>query len=114
MFWLGSALGGWGVLFLLAAGPTVIGFGLYNLSLAYLPSSVANLISTLEPVFTTMIAYVLLDERLNGVQVAGSVMILAAVVLMRVYKEKLAGQRGADSKTSEVMRTAGSPETSEV
>jgi drug/metabolite transporter (DMT)-like permease len=89
LFWLGSALDGWGILFVLAAGPTVVGFGLYNLSLAHLPSSVANLITTLEPVFTTMTAYVLLDERLNGVQIAGSVMILGAVVLMRVYTERL-------------------------
>jgi drug/metabolite transporter (DMT)-like permease len=49
LFWLGSSLRGWGILFLLAAGPTVAGFGLYNVSLGYLPSSVANLIATLEP-----------------------------------------------------------------
>jgi len=91
VFWLGPALDGWGVLFLLAAGPTALGFGLYNLSLAHVSSSVANLITTMEPVFTTMIAYVLLDERLSRVQVAGSLMIMAAVVLMRAYKEGLTG-----------------------
>lgn len=48
LFWLGNALAGWGILFLLAAGPTVAGFGLYNISLGYLPSSVANLIVTLD------------------------------------------------------------------
>ncbi len=98
LFWLGAALDGWGILFLLAAGPTVVGFGLYNLSLAHLPSSVANLITTSEPVFTTMIAYILLGERLNGVQVVGSVMILAAVVLMRVYKEKVMGHAALKPK----------------
>jgi drug/metabolite transporter (DMT)-like permease len=49
IFWLGDALAGWGVLILLAAVPTVMGFGLYNVSLSYLPSSVVNLIATLEP-----------------------------------------------------------------
>ena len=61
-FWLGSAWAGWGVLFLLSAGPTVAGFGLYNVSLALLPSSVANLILTLEPAFTAVTAYLLLGE----------------------------------------------------
>jgi len=92
LFWLGDALAGWGVLFLLAAGPTVLGFGLYNVSLSYLPSSVANLIVTLEPTFTAAIAYILLGERLDGMQIGGSLMILAGVVLLRVYEGWLAGQ----------------------
>jgi drug/metabolite transporter (DMT)-like permease len=92
LFWLGNALAGWGILFLLAAGPTVAGFGLYNVSLGYLPSSVANLIVTLEPVFTAVIAYSLLGERLNALQLGGSLMILAGVVSLRVYEGWLAGQ----------------------
>lgn len=86
LLWLGNALTGWGILFLLAAGPTVAGFGLYNVSLVYLPSSVANLILTLEPAFTTLIAYLLLAERMNGVQIGGSLMILAGVVFLRLYE----------------------------
>jgi drug/metabolite transporter (DMT)-like permease len=91
-FWLGDALAGWGILFLLGAGPTVAGFGLYNVSLSYLPSSVANLIATLEPAFTAVIAYLLLGERLNGMQFGGSLMILAGVVFLRMYEGWLAGQ----------------------
>jgi hypothetical protein len=34
--WLGGAFNGWIVLFLLAAVPTVAGFGLYNVSLSLL------------------------------------------------------------------------------
>lgn len=85
-FWLGDRLAGWGILFLLAAGPTVAGFGLYNVSLGYLPSSVANLILTLEPAFTALIAYALLGERLTGLQLSGSMMILAGVVFLRIYE----------------------------
>jgi len=92
LFWLGSALAGWGILYLLAAGPTVLGFGLYNVSLGYLPSSVANLIVTLEPAFTAVIAYFLFGERLNGLQLGGSLMILAGVVFLRVYEGRLAGR----------------------
>lgn len=84
--WLGDRLAGWTILFLLAAGPTVAGFGLYNVSLGYLPSSVANLILTLEPAFTALIAYALLGERLNGLQLSGSLMILSGVVFLRIYE----------------------------
>ena len=92
LFWLGDALLGWGALLLLAAGPTVVGFGLYNVSLAHLPSSVANLILTLEPAFTAMIAYFLLGERLDGVQFGGSLMILAGVAFLRLSQHCL-GER---------------------
>ncbi len=86
LFWLRTAVSGWGLLLLLAAGPTVAGFGLYNVSLSYLPSSVANLVVTLEPAFTAGIAYVLLGERLTGIQVGGGATILAGVVFLRIFE----------------------------
>ena len=88
-FWLGTSAAGWGVLFMLAAGPTVAGFGLYNVSLSYLPSSVANLILTLEPAFTAAYAYFLLGERLTPVQIAGSLLILGGVAFLRIYEANL-------------------------
>lgn len=87
---LGSHWTGWGILFLLAAGPTVVGFGLYNLSLTLLPSSVANLVATLEPVFTAVSAWFLLGERLGWIQVAGSLLILGGVVFLRLYEGRQA------------------------
>jgi drug/metabolite transporter (DMT)-like permease len=98
-FWLGDALAGWGILLLLAVCPTLLGFGLYNVSLSYLPSSVVNLIVTLEPVFTAMIAYLLLGERLDGIQIGGSLMILAGVAFLRVY-EGAGRQQASDDHTS--------------
>jgi drug/metabolite transporter (DMT)-like permease len=90
--WLGNSWVGWGLLLLLAMGPTLAGYGLYNVSLTLLPSSVANLIVSLEPAFTAAIAYFLLGERLSWVQVGGSLMILGGVVFLRVYEGWLAGQ----------------------
>jgi drug/metabolite transporter (DMT)-like permease len=86
LLWLGASWKGWLVLFLLAAIPTVGGFGLYNVSLSLLPSSVANLIVSLEPLFTAITAYVLLGERLTAVQLAGGAMILGGVVVLRVFE----------------------------
>jgi drug/metabolite transporter (DMT)-like permease len=89
LFWLGKALSGWGILFVLAAGPTLGGYGLYNVSLAYLPSSIANLIVTIEPVFTATTAYLLLGERLTGIQIGGGGLIMAGVVLLRIRESRL-------------------------
>jgi drug/metabolite transporter (DMT)-like permease len=77
---------------LLAAGPTVLGYGLYNVSLSLLPSSVANLILTLEPAFTAIIAYLVLGERFTGIQIAGGLMILGGVIFLRVYEGQLASR----------------------
>ncbi len=87
LLWLGRAWAGWLVLVALAAGPTVAGFGLYNVSLRHLPASVANLVVSLEPVLTAATAYALFGERLTATQVAGGLLVLAAVALLRVREE---------------------------
>lgn len=84
LFWLGSQWFGWGVLIVLALGPTVGGYGLYTLSLAYLPASVANLIAMLEPPLTAVLAYLLLGEILTPMQLVGSALIIICVVIVRL------------------------------
>jgi drug/metabolite transporter (DMT)-like permease len=86
LLWLGASWKGWLVLFLLAAVPTVGGFGLYNVSLSMLSSSVASLVVSLEPVFTAAFAFVLLGELLAPVQLLGGAMILGGVVVLRVFE----------------------------
>lgn len=95
LLWLGRDWLGWGVLLLLAWGPTLGGYGLYNASLNYLSASVANLIATLEPPMTALLAYLLLGERLTLVQVIGSVLIVGGVMLLRV--ESLNQRRMAEA-----------------
>jgi len=70
----------------LAVGPTLMGYGLYNVSLRYLPSSTANLVVMIEPVFTAVFAYVLFGEMLTAVQLVGGAMILGAVAVLRLGK----------------------------
>jgi drug/metabolite transporter (DMT)-like permease len=88
LFWLGGALDGWLVLILLAVGPTIGGYGLYMVSMGYLPVSVAQLIATLEPVLTALWAFLLLSERMDSLQIAGSVLIISGVLLLRTRPEK--------------------------
>lgn len=87
-WWLGTTWPGWLVLFALAAGPTVLGFGLYNVSLSLLASSVVNLIATLEPAFTALIAYFLLGERLGIIQLFGSALIVGGVIILRMSESR--------------------------
>ena len=75
---------GWWMLVGLAFGPTLLGFGLYNLSMDHLPATIANLLATTEPVMTAVQAYIFLGERLTPIQLIGSVIILLAVVLIQL------------------------------
>lgn len=79
---LRGQLGGWGYILLFAVGPTLIGFGLCNLSLAKLPVTTVNLTLTTEPIFTMIIAYFLLGELLTPLQVTGSFCIMIAVATL--------------------------------
>lgn len=95
LLWLGGATLGWLLLIGLALGPTIGGYGLYTVSLTYLPASVANVIATLEPVMTTVWAFSLLGERFTLPQWLGSVLIIAGVVLLRVE-----GARGEEAESA--------------
>jgi drug/metabolite transporter (DMT)-like permease len=82
---LGGSSTGWAVLAALALGPTIGGYGLYSVSLTYLPASVANLIATLEPTMTAALAYFLLGETFTPLQVVGGILVLLGVVILRVW-----------------------------
>ena len=83
LFWLGPQMGGWALLATLALVPTIGGYGLYTVSLAYLPAAVANIIVTLEPVMTGIMAYLILGERMTPIQLLGGGLILTGVFLLQ-------------------------------
>ncbi len=82
--WLGNSFNGWAILFFLGIGPTIGGFGLYLVTLNYLPATVTNLIAALEPALTAIWAYFLLHEQLTLIQLVGSVLVVASVILLRL------------------------------
>ncbi|MCD6356626.1 MAG: EamA family transporter [Anaerolineaceae bacterium] len=84
IFWLGKSWRGWMMLAALAVGPTLLGFGLYNVSLRYLPSSTANLVVIIEPVFTAVTAFFLFGEVLTKSQIAGAALIISAVAILHM------------------------------
>lgn len=88
LFCIGPSLSGWGVMLALAIGPGLVGYGFYLVSMTYLPASVANLIATLEPAITAILAYLFLGERLTTVQLLGSALIIVGVLILRISEYK--------------------------
>ena len=88
LFWLGIRWKAWLILAVLAIGPTIGGYGLYMISLSYLPASIANLIATLEPGMTAVLAYLFLSERLSPIQLIGTGLILAGIIFLRWHENR--------------------------
>jgi len=95
LLWLGTSLVGWGALLALALGPTIGGYGLYTVSLGYLPATVANLIATLEPSMTAVQSYLFLGERFTTPQVVGSGLIILGVILLRIGESRVPAMAAA-------------------
>jgi drug/metabolite transporter, DME family len=83
LFTLGPAWEGWLILIILALGPTILGYGLYTVSLRYLPASTAGLIASLEPALTAVMAVFILGETLDGWQWLGAGLIVVAVLVVQ-------------------------------
>ena len=84
LFWLGDSVRGWAVMILLGAIPTVGGYGFYNVSLTLLDASIANIIVSLEPLFTAVFAFLILGEVLSPVQILGSALLLSGVAAIKL------------------------------
>lgn len=79
---------GWLTLIILSFVPTILGYGLYNVSMNYLPVSIANILATLEPAMTAVQAYIFLNERMTIFQIAGGFIILSAVLIVQLEKRE--------------------------
>lgn len=78
---------GWLMLGFLSFIPTLVGFGLYNTAMHYLPASIANLLATAEPALTAVEAYLFLGERMTLAQIVGSSIILLGILVVQLEKE---------------------------
>ncbi len=70
-----------GLLVALGTGPTVVAYTLYFRGLRSAAASTAALLALLEPLTGTILAAVLLGERLSPTGIAGAAIIAAAVIL---------------------------------
>jgi drug/metabolite transporter (DMT)-like permease len=80
---LGFPLGIWGAFLAVATIGTVLPFGLFISGLKFLPPTQASIVSMLEPVIATGVAYFLLGETLIPLQILGGALVLAGVVMVQ-------------------------------
>lgn len=64
---------------LLALGPTLIGHSVLNLSIRYVPATIVSLAILGEPIMTTVLAMIILKERLTTATIIGGILILYGI-----------------------------------
>jgi drug/metabolite transporter (DMT)-like permease len=74
----------WGLILYIAVFGTAISFGLYNLGIRSIKATHASITATLEPVFAGIIAYALLGEGLEPLQIAGGGLVIFSILLLQI------------------------------
>lgn len=74
----------WVLLVAVALLSTALAYLLGTTALRHLPASVASVLALMEPVVATVLAWVLLGERLGWIQVAGAAVLLGGAVLVQL------------------------------
>ena len=77
----------WLAIVALALGPTLLAYGLFNLALTRLPASRASIVTTCELVISSLLAWLLLGEAMNGWQLVGGGLVMGGVILLRLKPE---------------------------
>jgi drug/metabolite transporter (DMT)-like permease len=88
LFAIGASAAPWLVLIALALGPTLIGYALFTSALRHIPGRIASLIAVVEAPASTLLAVLLLGERLEWLQLLGLALILGAIGLPRLIGER--------------------------
>ena len=74
---------GWMAVIYLALVTTLLAQALYLAGLRYIDAGPASLLATAEPVAAAVLGYIVLGERLEGLQIAGGALVVGAVMLAR-------------------------------
>ena len=72
----------------LAVGPTLIGHSVLNYSVRFVPTTIVSLSILGEPIFTTLLAWWILDEGITMITVIGGTFILGGIYLYLTAKGK--------------------------
>ncbi|WP_052098419.1 DMT family transporter [Paenibacillus stellifer] len=91
----------WGIFVLLAVVPTVFGHILFNWLLQYTSATTVSMSILGEPVGASILAFMLLGERLTGLQWSGGVLVLGGLAFY-LYM----GSRAAAREQEELIRQA--------
>lgn len=86
------ALGQWAFLFIFSMISVLGAFSLYFLGLQHLEPTRAIIASCLEPVFSIVLAAMLVGEGLRPIQTLGIILVLAAIVIVQLPGKDAAAQ----------------------
>lgn len=88
----------WGFIVYIGLMGTLLPFGLYLEGINLIRSTHASITATLEPIAAGVISYLFLNETMDGLQIAGAILVLGSIILLQ-------SDRRQDDKTPDVMRS---------
>ncbi|TCO56710.1 EamA family transporter [Actinocrispum wychmicini] len=88
----------WILLVEVAVLATVIAYTLSMTALRHVPSNVASIIALAEPVFATVIAWIVLNEELTVIQIVGGVTLLVGAVAVQRASQSSTGRQVPDTE----------------
>jgi drug/metabolite transporter (DMT)-like permease len=78
----------WGYMSYIAVMGTLLPFGLFFVGVNHIRSTQATITSTVEPIAAGFMAYLLLGESLEPLQILGGGLVLTAIVLLQLQQER--------------------------
>ncbi len=78
----------WGLILYVGVVGTLIPFGLYLEGINRIRATRASITSTLEPIVAGLLAYLFLGETMEGLQIFGGLMVIAAIILLQLKSEE--------------------------
>jgi drug/metabolite transporter (DMT)-like permease len=78
----------WGLILYVGIVGTLIPFGLYLEGINRIRATRASITSTLEPIMAGVLAYLFLGEAMEGLQLFGGFMVIAAIILLQIRSEE--------------------------
>lgn len=90
---------GWALLLHLGLLPTALAYVLFLIGMRHTRASVASIITLLEPLTATALAWAIFGERLGVVGLAGAALLLGAIGLL--YRDEARGARAARASAAE-------------
>jgi drug/metabolite transporter (DMT)-like permease len=97
LFAMGGDPAAWGLLVVVALVQTVGALYAYTAGLRYLEAGVASILATFEPVVAALLAYFVVHEQLEWLQVVGGAMVLLAVLLLTLRSRRGSGPKSRQS-----------------
>ncbi len=90
IFSQGYTSGDWWIFFFFAMGSILIPYSLFNAGLHIIEASRASIIGTLEPVVAILSAYFIIGEGLSTAQIVGACCVIAAIIVLEIWREEKA------------------------